>query len=547
LAILQISKIQVRRGLYENLPEPLSSGEFGWALDERRLFIGNGTTAEGAPLLGNTEIITEYNVKDFLTFKGTYQYRGLAAGYEVQTGPNTMDPATRSWQSKFDDTVSLRDFSTTEDNTSALNGIGDGVDHGSDVVDVFNRAITHLYKIAVLESEPRVRRTLNIPAGTYILSGDFIRMLPYVKLKGEGKNCTFIVQADGTQPCVISTCDSQGRTGFGDPVIVSVDSSQPGKIEVDGITFVAQNDQDVIEMDSVADALFSRVGFTGSLTLPTELNKFNSGNACVRLGAPFVSQPKSNAIMFLNCDFSGQTMAFSCTSNAYNVNFLGCYFNQLGRGISLGQSNPTPYSIKISESYFENIYAEAIYTINETSNIVSAHNHFKNVGKTIDGTVVQSPIISFGGPNSYSIGDTFDRPFDNENFPLVALNSFGSFATLPDGQLMLGQLLTVGGQTYNLLDTASSNTLVGVLSSATNTPATFEYRIKRGGAERIGVMKVIGGEATVTYDDEYVESDTTDITLWPWLNQSSGLMEIWYVASPTGSNATLKLTSRTLI
>lgn len=60
MAVIQISKIQVRRGLQENLPQ-LASGELGWSIDERRLYIGNGTLVEGAPIVGVTEILTEYS------------------------------------------------------------------------------------------------------------------------------------------------------------------------------------------------------------------------------------------------------------------------------------------------------------------------------------------------------------------------------------------------------------------------------------------------------------------------------------------------------
>ena len=60
MAVIQISKIQVRRGLQENLPQ-LASGEMGWSVDERRLYIGNGTLVEGAPIVGVTEILTEYS------------------------------------------------------------------------------------------------------------------------------------------------------------------------------------------------------------------------------------------------------------------------------------------------------------------------------------------------------------------------------------------------------------------------------------------------------------------------------------------------------
>ena len=60
MAVVQISKIQVRRGLNEQLPT-LDSGELGWSVDTRQLYIGNGTTAEGAPVPGVTEILTEYS------------------------------------------------------------------------------------------------------------------------------------------------------------------------------------------------------------------------------------------------------------------------------------------------------------------------------------------------------------------------------------------------------------------------------------------------------------------------------------------------------
>ena len=57
MAIVSVSRMQVRRGLYENLPQ-LASGELGWAVDQRRLFVGNGTLEEGAPFIGNTEVLT---------------------------------------------------------------------------------------------------------------------------------------------------------------------------------------------------------------------------------------------------------------------------------------------------------------------------------------------------------------------------------------------------------------------------------------------------------------------------------------------------------
>ena len=60
MAIVQISQITNRKGLQENLPQ-LAGAELGWSVDTRRLYIGNGTLEEGAPEIGNTEILTEYS------------------------------------------------------------------------------------------------------------------------------------------------------------------------------------------------------------------------------------------------------------------------------------------------------------------------------------------------------------------------------------------------------------------------------------------------------------------------------------------------------
>jgi hypothetical protein len=60
MAVIQISKIQLRRGQTADQGMPqLASGEMGWSVDEQRLFIGNGSVAEGSPAVGNTQILTE--------------------------------------------------------------------------------------------------------------------------------------------------------------------------------------------------------------------------------------------------------------------------------------------------------------------------------------------------------------------------------------------------------------------------------------------------------------------------------------------------------
>jgi hypothetical protein len=68
MAITQISKLQVRRGLQQDLPQ-LSPGEFGWSTDQLRLFIGN--EANVSPTAGTTEILTQYSIINYTNSLGS--------------------------------------------------------------------------------------------------------------------------------------------------------------------------------------------------------------------------------------------------------------------------------------------------------------------------------------------------------------------------------------------------------------------------------------------------------------------------------------------
>ena len=60
MAIVQISQVKHRHGVQTDLPQ-LATAELGWSVDTRKLYIGNGTLAEGAPEIGNTEVLTEHS------------------------------------------------------------------------------------------------------------------------------------------------------------------------------------------------------------------------------------------------------------------------------------------------------------------------------------------------------------------------------------------------------------------------------------------------------------------------------------------------------
>ena len=66
MPIVQISRIQHRRGKATDLPQ-LAAGELGWSVDDQKLYIGNGTVADGAPAVGNTEVMTSGTSTFFTT------------------------------------------------------------------------------------------------------------------------------------------------------------------------------------------------------------------------------------------------------------------------------------------------------------------------------------------------------------------------------------------------------------------------------------------------------------------------------------------------
>jgi len=81
MAITQISKITVRKGRKENLPQ-LAAGELGWAVDTQQLYIGNGSLSDGAPAAGNTEVLTEHSATPL---NNGYSSATLAASVSVAT------------------------------------------------------------------------------------------------------------------------------------------------------------------------------------------------------------------------------------------------------------------------------------------------------------------------------------------------------------------------------------------------------------------------------------------------------------------------------
>jgi len=88
MAIIQISKLQVRSGNLVDLPQ-LDDAEFGWATDAKKLYIGKTTPNE------NIEILTSYSNIYFSQMNGSYGNLNITAPTSGQT--LTYDAASNTW------------------------------------------------------------------------------------------------------------------------------------------------------------------------------------------------------------------------------------------------------------------------------------------------------------------------------------------------------------------------------------------------------------------------------------------------------------------
>jgi len=331
MAVTQISRIQHRRGLEQDLPQ-LASAELGWSLDTRRLYIGNGTVEEGAPIVGVTRILTQHDVADITsnsTFYTNYTFVGNAAGYNAQTGVSGLAPTIRNIQQKLDDIVNVRDFGAigndTTDDTAAI-----------------NRAIQQIYRSTVSPTEPRARRTIFFPGGSYLIS-DPILVPPFARLVGDGMNSVVIRQTQGNKS-VANICDSLFQTGAS---IGSGSAVFPQDIEISGIQFVNSNtapSRAFFNIDSVSNVRIQSCEFRGN----------------------------ASATTFANC-----VSVRTSTATVSKITFDSCQFSNAGNGIGIMGTGVT--SFRVLNSGFDDLSNVAV-NLNDSFNFNSIGNHFGTVG-----------------------------------------------------------------------------------------------------------------------------------------------------------------------
>jgi hypothetical protein len=512
MAIVQISQITNRLGLNIDLPQ-LAGAELGWSTDTRQLYIGNGTLAEGAPVIGNTEILTEFS--DILNLAASYTYKGTAAGYTVQTGTTPGTPVTLSLQKWLDQFASVLDFGAK----------GDGL---TDDTDAINRA---LYQLYCVQPNPQIRRSLFFPAGVYIVSGT-INIPPYATLYGEGPDNSIIqmVAVGGTGTCLAQTADSLQQTGIN---IGNGGATPPTDINIINMAFQSlDNTMNVFLAQSVTNSEFRSVGFYGVGTTST-LTSSTAATSCVLMESAMVT---TTDILFDGCRFSGTTYGVSINDITKGVAITNSNFNILYQGVLLGPGTGSgPTGTRISTNVFDNIYSFGI-NIEAVSLNVSGYNIFYDVANHFLGTSSpQQSIISITGDNNASIGDMFERSDAfAAQYPRVSLSTSVSIATTNGAQIQLGTKIVQSG----LIVTLAASVPIGdeltaftVDTSSTGPSFKIDYSIVLNSTEyRTGSIALASG-TVLNYSDDY--SENSDLGIILSASQVGSVVSILY-SSTTG-------------
>jgi hypothetical protein len=483
VAVVQISRIQIRRGQKNQgtgLPQ-LASGELGWAIDTRELYIGNGSVSEGAAEVGNTKVLTQYD--NIFTLADTYSYR--AEDEFIQTGASSGSPVQRSLQDRLDDRVSVRSFGLTgETSQDATAGL--------------QRAINELFLNDGITGE-QGRVVLHLEAGVYNIDST-IEIPPHATLVGAGPEKTVIKQS--TANAIFKTTNSDELT----PTY----NTQATNIHIKGMTLETTQTGIGLQLDSCRDSHFENIDvvgpFTAGDTIPTDF----STDIGIKIDSLSGSVESSNN-KFINCKVTGFAYGVMSNWDVDNNTFDRCEFNTLGHGFAFGvdmalgspaQGTSTgPTNTQITKSKFIDINRHGIWIENGTYN-TSSGNSFVSVGNEA-GTEGQPEysIINYAKIGNESINDYFARTaalsynqsYINGTPYIPEIEGVCNFVNGYEHKVSIGQGSAI--KTFRLPAVANQSFDIDYLMVSNN------YEMIRSG--NLNITMDAYGTATVSVSDSY--------------------------------------------
>ena len=400
MAVVQISKIQIRRGQeYQDGIPQLAGGEMAWAIDTQRLYIGNGAVSEGSPQVGNTRIITDAdNLLDVAT---SYIYK--VDDPNITTSDNVNYPVSRTLQDRLDERV-----------TAAAYGI---FPDENDQTENIQRAVDNLWLNKSNMFFPESRVTLEFASGTYYIN-DTIYLPSHVRIVGAGIRKT-IFQFTSANKTVFSFIQDDSTTllrktiSYPPAVPGPTYNTQPKYCLLEGFTVnTGDTSNQAIALNAVRDSQFRDLELTGGYGDST----FTSNSIGIGMYAlsTSVTCQKND---FSNITFDGFANAVLAKFDIIHNQFSFCHLSNSRYGFNFGTGADLtntgqeygPRFVSVMECYFDNIDREGVLVSNGYGNKVGS-NVFINVGNDGGGNSnnVYSPVNFVSNGNSAS-QNSFDR------------------------------------------------------------------------------------------------------------------------------------------
>ena len=539
MPIVQISRIQHRRGKATDLPQ-LAAGELGWVVDDQRLYIGNGTVADGAPAVGNTEILTSGS--SAFSSALNYVYKGyLGDATPILTGA-TSD-IKRTLQATLDDYVSVK----------AFGAVGDGSTADATAI---QRAIEELYSDTD-QADARSHRILFFPAGQYNINTS-IKIPPFAHLVGEGPDKTILYQAGGNAPVAVT--EDNGGQVFGN--IGDSSATTPTQIQIEGITFKNGEAYGGVSIDNATKVYFNNCKFTGTYA--------QGGSDAPTSKAVTVRSTTAlpcSQIIFSQCQFTKFARLVDMSFDATNIRFINCDFSISYYGAIIGSewdgSTTNGMTVGPRDMHFVNnswstINQQAIFVKQKQTvaapsvNISSQGNWYaKDVANSNGGigSVNEVPVIQFDQDECTSILDFFERT------DLRRTDGSSHMNMAPEVQGIGKYSNRIKQVTLTDNNTPATTTTLEYPAGSGNLGKSIvlNYKIERGSTVRVGNFTISASTNGITFNDDYNESNgDAGVTLSAVLGREDSTSTdktiiVKYVTTNTGSDATMDVEATSIV